>query len=185
MNRILLSTLAVGIGFVLSACASTPPTIPPVANVDLQRFMGDWYVIAHIPSFPEREAWNAVESYRLDDEGRIRTTFQFRKGSFDAPLKTMEPVGRVVPGTNNAVWDMQFVWPIQAEYVIVDLSADYSQTVIGRSKRDYLWIMARTPSIAEADYAALVEKAKALGYDTSKLRKVPQQWPETAADARR
>ena len=185
MNRILLSTLALGIGVALAACASTPPTIPPVANVDLQRFMGDWYVIAHIPSLPEREAWNAVESYRLDNEGRIRTTFQFRKGSFDAPLKTMEPVGRVVPGTNNAVWDMQFVWPIQAEYVIVDLTADYSQTVIGRSKRDYLWIMARTPSIADADYAALVEKAKALGYDTSKLRKVPQQWPETAADARR
>ena len=185
MNRILISTLALGIGVALAACASTPPTIPPVANVDLQRFMGDWYVIAHIPSLPEREAWNAVESYRLDNEGRIRTTFQFRKGSFDAPLKTMEPVGRVVPGTNNAVWDMQFVWPIQAEYVIVDLTADYSQTVIGRSKRDYLWIMARTPSIADADYAALVEKAKALGYDTSKLRKVPQQWPETAADARR
>lgn len=185
MNRILLSTLAIGIGLVLSACASTPPTIPPVANVDLQRFMGDWYIIAHIPSLPEREAFNAIESYRLDDEGRIRTTFQFRKVSFDAPLKTMEPVGRVVPGTNNAVWDMQFVWPIQAEFVIVDLSADYSQTVIGRSKRDYLWIMARTPSIAEADYTALVEKAKALGYDTSKLRKVPQQWPETAADARR
>lgn len=185
MNRILLSTLAIGSGLVLSACASTPPTIPPVANVDLQRFMGDWYVIAHIPSLPEREAFNAIESYRLDDEGRIRTTFQFRNGSFDAPLKTMEPVGRVVPGTNNAVWDMQFVWPIQAEFVIVDLSADYSQTVIGRSKRDYLWIMARTPSIAEADYTALVEKVKALGYDTSKLRKVPQQWPETAADARR
>jgi apolipoprotein D and lipocalin family protein len=185
MNRILLSTLAIGIGLALAACASTPPTIPPVANVDLQRFMGDWYVIAHIPSLPEREAFNAVESYRLDDEGRIRTTFQFRKGSFDAPLKTMEPVGRVVPGTNNAVWDMQFLWPIQAEYVIVDLSADYSQTVIGRSKRDYLWIMARTPVIADADYAALVEKAKALGYDTSGLRKVPQRWPETAADARR
>lgn len=185
MNRILLSMLAIGIGLALAACASTRPTIPPVANVDLQRFMGDWYLIAHIPSLPEREAFNAIESYRLDDKGRIRTTFQFRKGSFDAPLKTMQPVGRVVPGTHNAVWDMQFVWPIQAEYVIVDLSADYSQTVIGRSKRDYLWIMARTPRIDDADYAALVEKAKALGYDTSKLRKVPQQWPETAADVRR
>jgi apolipoprotein D and lipocalin family protein len=183
MTRTLLSAL--GLGLVLSACATAPPTIPPVANVDLQRFMGDWYVIAHIPSLPEREAFNAIESYRLDDEGRIRTTFQFRKGSFDAPLKTMEPVGRVVPGTNNAVWDMQFLWPIQAEYVIVDLSADYSQTLIGRSKRDYLWLMARTPVISDADYAALVAKAKALGYDTSTLRKVPQQWPETAADARR
>jgi apolipoprotein D and lipocalin family protein len=146
--------------------------------------MGDWYVIAHIPSLPEREAYNAIESYRLEDDGRIRTTFRFRKGSFDAPLKTMEPVGRVVPGTSNAVWDMQFVWPIQAEYVIVALSPDYTRTMIGRSKRDYLWIMARSPQIAAADYAALVEQARALGYDTGKLRKVPQQWPESGPEPR-
>jgi len=182
MIRVLLS--AIGLGALLSACASSPPTIPPVASVDLPRFMGDWYVIAHIPSRAEREAYNAVENYRLDGE-RIRTTFQFRKGSFDAPLKTMEPVGRVEPGTGNAVWGMQFVWPIQAEYVIVELAPDYAHTMIGRSKRDYLWIMARTPQLADADYAALVAKAKALGYDTTRLRKVPQQWPETATDARR
>ncbi len=172
MTRTLLSAL--GLGLVLSACASAPPTIPPVANVDLQRFMGDWYVIAHIPSLPEREAFNAIESYRVDDEGRILTTFQFRKGSFDAPLKTMEPVGRVVPGTNNAVWDMQFMWPIQAEYVIVDLAPDYSRTIVGRSKRDYVWLMARQPSLPAPELAAAIEKIRALGYDTGKLRMVPQ-----------
>jgi apolipoprotein D and lipocalin family protein len=173
-----------GLGALLSACASSPPTIQPVASVDLQRFMGDWYVIAHIPSKKERDAYNAVESYRLEGD-RIRTTFRYRDGSFSAPLKTMEPVGRVVEGTNNAVWGMQFIWPIQAEYVIVDLAPDYAHTMIGRSKRDYLWIMARTPQMPERDYAAVVERAKALGYDTGKIRKVPQQWPETAADARR
>ena len=172
MTRTLLAAL--GLGLALSACASTPPTIPPVANVDLQRFMGDWYVIAHIPSMPEREAFNAIESYQLDDEGRIRTTFQFRKGSFDAKLKTMEPVGRVVPGTNNAVWDMQFVWPIQAEYVIVDLSDDYSQTVIGRSKRDYLWIMARDWNLPEARYQEVIQRVAELGFDTNRMVRVPQ-----------
>ena len=45
----------------VAACASSGPTIPPVASVDLPRFMGDWYVIAHIPSFPEREAYNAID----------------------------------------------------------------------------------------------------------------------------
>jgi len=179
-----LLILALGSGGLLSACATRPPTIPPVAAVDLPRFMGDWYLIAHIPSLPEREAYNAVESYRLDDEGRIRTTFRFRKGGFEAPLTTMEPVGRVVPGSGNAVWGMQFVWPIQAEYVIVALAPDYSHTIIGRSKRDYLWIMARTPSLAQADYDALVAKARALGYDAGKLRKVPQQWPETGPQPR-
>lgn len=179
-----LLILALGSGGLLSACATRPSTIPPVAAVDLPRFMGDWYLIAHIPSLPEREAYNAVESYRLDDEGRIRTTFRFRKGGFEAPLTTMEPVGRVVPGSGNAVWGMQFVWPIQAEYVIVALAPDYSHTIIGRSKRDYLWIMARTPSLAQADYDALVAKARALGYDAGKLRKVPQQWPETGPQPR-
>ena len=171
---------ALGIGALLSACASTPPTIPPVASVDLPRFMGDWYVIAQIPTYLERKAFDSVESYRIDDEGKIRTTFRYRNGSADAPMKTMEPVGRVVPGTNNAVWEMQFVWPIQAEYVIVDLAPDYSRTIVGRSKRDYVWLMSRQPSLPAPELAAAIQKIRELGYDTTKLRMVPQS---TAAKA--
>ena len=171
---------ALGIGALLSACASTPPTIPPVASVDLPRFMGDWYVIAQIPTYIERKAYDSVESYRLDADGTIRTTFRYRNGSADAPMKTMEPVGRVVPGTNNAVWEMQFVWPIQAEYVIVDLAPDYSRTIVGRSKRDYVWLMSRQPSLPAPELAAAIQKIRELGYDTTKLRMVPQS---TAAKA--
>ena len=171
---------ALGIGALLSACASTPPSIPPVASVDMPRFMGDWYVIAQIPTYLERKAFDSVESYRIDDEGKIRTTFRYRNGSADAPMKTMEPVGRVVPGTNNAVWEMQFVWPIQAEYVIVDLAPDYSRTIVGRSKRDYVWLMSRQPSLPAPELAAAIQKIRELGYDTTKLRMVPQS---TAAKA--
>jgi apolipoprotein D and lipocalin family protein len=150
------------------------PTVPAVRAVDLPRFMGAWYVIASIPSYPERNACDAVESYELRSDGRIQTTFRYRKGSFDAPLKTMHPVGSVVPGTGNAVWGMQFIWPIKAEYVISYLDPGYSETIIARSRRDYAWIMARTPQIPEAAYAADVERLRAMGYDVSKLRKVPQ-----------
>ena len=167
------SILAAACVALLGACATHKPTIPPVASVDLPRFMGDWYVIAHIPSRPERDAYDAVESYRLDADGRIRTTYTQRKGSFSAPVETMEPVGTVVEGTNNAVWGMQFVWPIKAEYVIVDLAPDYSRTIIGRSKRDYVWLMARTPQLPEPELQAAIVRIKALGYDTSKLRMVP------------
>lgn len=148
--------------------------IPPVAQVDLPRFMGDWYVIAHIPTFVERDSYDAIEGYAIRDDGKIQTTFRQRKGSHDAPLKTMSPVGTVRPDTGNAIWGMQFVWPIKAEYVIVYLDENYTQTIIGRSARDYVWVMARTPSISDADYAAHVERLRTLGYDVSKLRKVPQ-----------
>ncbi len=158
----------------VAGCATGQPTIKPVDAVDLPRFMGDWYVIAHIPSWAEREAYDAVESYRLDGDGRIRTTFYQRKGGFDAPVDTMHPVGSVVEGTHNAVWGMQFLWPIKAEYVIVDLAPDYSRTIIGRSKRDYVWLMARTPKLPEPELRAAIARIKVLGYDTSKLRMVPQ-----------
>lgn len=169
-------TVLIATMIALAACRTggVKPTIQPVAHVDIPRFMGDWYVIAHIPTYPERDAYAAVESYALQPDGRIQTTFRYRKGSLDGPLKTMHPVGTVREGTQGAVWGMQFVWPIQAEYVIVYVDADYQQTIVGRSKRDYVWLMARTPRIPAADYEARIRQIAALGYDVSRIRKVPQ-----------
>src|SRR5262245_37470780 len=122
----------------LSSCQSTPvrPPIQPVANVDLTRFMGDWYVIAVIPTRLEREAFNSVESYKLAANGTIETTFTFNKGAFDGPAKRYTPKGFVRDTKSNAVWGMQFIWPIKAEYLIAYLADDYSQTIIARNKRD-------------------------------------------------
>ncbi len=180
----ILMALGVAAALLVAGCAASPPTIPPVKQVDLSRFMGDWYVIGNIPTRPERDAFNAVESYSLQPDGKIDTRFRYRDGAFDGPLKTMNPVGRVVPGTGNAVWSMQFFWPIKAEYVIVDIDRDYQLTIIGRSKRDYAWIMARTPTVSERAYAAAVAKLEALGYPLGDLRRVPQRWPEPAAAAK-
>ncbi|ARP82865.1 hypothetical protein CAL12_19970 [Bordetella genomosp. 8] len=169
----MLRALCAGIAGLLAGC-STPTPMPPVNHVDLHRFMGDWYVIAHIPSFPERNAYDAVESYRLLPDGRIQTDFRYRDGSFDAKVETMHPVGTVTPDTGNAVWGMQFVWPIKAEYVIAYLDENYQTTIVGRSKRDYVWIMARVPCLPDDVYAGLVRRVSELGY-TEPLRKVPQQ----------
>lgn len=169
----LLSLLSIALFGAGCSNLDTRP-IPRPASVDVPRFMGDWYVIAHIPSRPEREAYDAVESYAPRPDGRIQTTFTYRKGSFQAPLKTMHPIGKVEAEGNGAVWGMQFTWPIQAEYIIAWLDDGYSQTIVARSKRDYVWYMARTPQVSEADYQRAVERIKAMGYDVSKLRRVPQ-----------
>jgi apolipoprotein D and lipocalin family protein len=162
----------------LAGCSTTQSVpMPPQPVVDLARFMGDWYVIANIPTFIERGAYNAVESYRLAPDGTVPTTFTFHQGAFDGPLKRHTPKGFVRPGTGNAIWGMQFLWPFKAEYVIAYVDPDYRETIIARSARDYVWIMARTPEISAADYAALVERVGKLGYDVSKLQRVPQKWP--------
>ena len=160
----------------LAACSSMP-TLPPVKTVpqvELPRFMGDWYVLGSIPTFIEKQAYNAVESYRLDPDGTIATTFTFRKGAFDGPKKRYTPKG-FVRDSSNAVWGMQFVWPVKAEYLINYVNDDYTQTIIARSKRDYVWVLARSPRISDADYAALITRVRELGYDVSQLRRVPQE----------
>ena len=71
------------------------------------------------------------------------------------------------------MWGMQFIWPIKAEYRIIYLTDDYTQTVIGRSKRDYVWIMAREPSIPDQDYRNILDFLTKQGYQLENLRKVP------------
>lgn len=159
----------------LGACQSAHPPIVTAPRVDLERFMGDWYVIASIPTFLERDIYNAVESYRLDSDGSIDTTFTFNKGASDGPAKKYTPRGFVRDTDTNAVWGMQFIWPVKADYRIVYVSDEYEQTIIGREARDYVWIMARTPEIADSDYQALLAMVEREGYDTGKLRRVPQR----------
>jgi apolipoprotein D and lipocalin family protein len=151
------------------------PPVPTVPSVDLPRFMGRWYVIANIPHSFEKGAHNSVESYSLNEDGTISTLFTCRKDGFDGEVKTMKPKG-FVRDASNAVWGLQFVWPWKAEHLIAYLSPDYSQAIVARTKRDYVWIMARTPEIPDEDFEALAAKVGELGYDRSKLQRVPQRW---------
>ena len=159
---------------ILMGCQTMEP-IHTESHVDLNRFMGKWYVIASIPTFIEKEAYNAIESYRLAADGTIETTFTFNKGDFDGPLKTYHPRGYIRDEKSNAVWGMQFIWPFKAEYRIIYLSDDYSETVIGRTKRDYVWIMARKPSISDDTYQRIIAFIQDQGYDPAQLRMVPHR----------
>ena len=159
----------------LYGCSHNAP-MATVDYVDIDRFMGDWYVVANIPTFLEKGAHNAVERYDLVSEDTVATTFSFNAGSFDGPLKTYTPTGYVVDRQTNALWGMQFVWPFKGDFRIVYLADDYKNTIIGRQSRDYVWIMSRSPHIDDEQYEELKQFVKSLGYDESKLQKVPQRW---------
>ncbi|MCE9592593.1 MAG: lipocalin family protein [Planctomycetes bacterium] len=172
--------LALFAAALLAACSSMEP-IPIVARVDIPSFMGDWYVLAAIPASQEREAYNAVESYRLRSgtDDVVETTYVFRQGAFDGELVTLEPTGYVDDEGGGARWGMKFAWwqgPFRLEYLVAWLDADYTRTIIARTKRDYVWIMARTPELPAAQYDELVRAVRDLGYDTTKLRRFPQRW---------
>ena len=171
----------------LGGCASVE-ILETVDEVDIDRFMGDWYVIAHIPPFMTKTAYNGIERYRRGKDDVIEVLYTFNKGSFDGKLKVMTPTGWVGDDGDDAEWKMRLIWPFKSDYRIVYLDDDYQETIVGRNKRDYVWIMARSPEIDEARYQELVDRVAAMGYDMTKLRRMPQQpldertEPEVAKD---
>jgi apolipoprotein D and lipocalin family protein len=160
----------------MTACQSPRP-IATASHVDLERFMGDWYVVANIPTFPERDAWNALERYELREDGVIETTFSFNRGGPDGPRREYRPKGFVRDSESQAVWGMQFVWPVKAEYRILFVDPGYQTTVIGRRKRDYLWIMARDPQLEEEILRGLEDFAVEQGYPRERIQRVPHRRP--------
>lgn len=161
----------------VTACQLSPqrPPVEVVDKLNLDRFMGDWYVIANIPTPLEKGAHNAVESYRRLAEDKIGVTFSFNEGGFHGERETMTPTG-FVSERSNAIWGMRFIWPFRADYRVLYVDDAYRTTIIGRQKRDYLWIMARQPELSEATLDRLIGIAADRGYDISRIQRVPQRW---------
>ncbi len=157
--------------------AGTMPPVKPVPHVDLPRFMGEWYLVAAIPTAYERDAWNAVQTYALQPDGNIHTTLRFNKGAVDGPLKQIHSTAYVRDGSGGAVWGVQVLGPFKAQYVVAWLDPDYREMIVARDARDYAWVFARTPTVRAPVWAALQAQVATLGYEISKLRQIPQSWP--------
>lgn len=175
-RKCLYPLACLGVTTLLMGCATHSTPLPSAQSVDLERFMGAWYVIGYTPTFIDRQAHNGVEHYYLDDSGKILTTYQFRKGGFDGELKTYKPTGFVYDKDTNAEWRMQFIWPLKAAYVVMYLSDDYSQTIIAHPNRKYAWIMQRSPQMSDDAYNRMLMKLEQAGYDPSIIKRQPQDW---------
>ncbi|MDG2170874.1 MAG: lipocalin family protein [Opitutales bacterium] len=157
----------------------TYETLPEMAaHVDINRFMGTWYVHGYTPTVLDRNAFGATESYELDDKGRILTTYQFRKGAFDGPLKTYKPVGKVVNAETNAEWKMRFFTVISAPYLVLYVNADYTETLVGHPNLKMAWLMSRSPEITEDRYADLIKELENRSFDLTDFVRVPHQLKE-------
>lgn len=97
----------------------------------------------------------------------------FRKNAASRRYKTLRPTGFVVPDTGNAVWAMQFLWSVKMQFVIAYVSADYQFTIVARERRDFVWIMAASPSVSDDAHDQLRKRVADIGYDTARLRTVP------------
>ncbi|MCE3010189.1 MAG: lipocalin family protein [Proteobacteria bacterium] len=175
MKSILVSLMSLVL-FGCSSFSSKDESMKTVAQVDLKKFMGDWYVLAGRFTPLEKEVHNAVEVYTWNEkEERIDIGFTYNKGSFDGKVKSIPQKGWIHNQKTKAHWKVSPLWPLKFDYLIVGLAEDYSWTAIGVPDQSYLWIMARSPENPEATVQKAVSALQAVGYKSDQLVLVPHK----------
>lgn len=166
--------ILVFVALMLAGCAASPlRDLPPLAEVDLPRFMGSWHVIANIPYFFERGKVATRDEYRLREDGRIDNHYVFRRG-FDQPEKRWEGISEVEPGSGGARWSVQFVWPFSTSLEVLELDPDYQWVLLATPDRQLAWLLARDPAMDAARYSERIERFRRHGVDPNALQRVPQ-----------
>ena len=145
-----------------------------VKYINLNNFMGDWYVIASIPTFIEKNIVNAKENYKII-ENSIETTYTYQKEK-NGDKKVIKSIATILDDSNNSLWEMCFWGPLKSKYMIIYIADDYSNTVVTIPNKKYLWIMSRQPSMSKVTYSKIIEKLDSLNFETNKIKLIPQEW---------
>ena len=180
LNTFMATNVMIFVALTFTSCGYNKPPNQPLADyVDMERFMGEWYVHGYTPTAIDKNAFNATETYQQGDNDKILTTYQFNKGTPTGKLKTYKPVGEVFNHETNSEWRMKFFGFINAPYYIVYVDKDHEQTVIGHPNKKLAWIMNRSPNISEEDFASLRKELEDRGYNLQKLTRVQHTMDST------
>ena len=172
--RLATVSLLLALAGLTLGCQSLPG--PPVASyVDLERYQGRWYEIAHLPFSRQEGCYGTTATYTLDEDGEVAVTNRCRKGGFQAEEESAEGSAWVVEPSSNAKLKVQFFWPFRGDYWILAVEDDYRWALVGTPDREYLWLLSRTPTLPDEQLEAIVALAAERGYPVSQLIRTPQR----------
>ncbi|NPT36906.1 lipocalin family protein [Paraburkholderia xenovorans] len=150
-----------------SACVAGPP-------LDLERYMGRWYVIADTPFLSESDYVGSYDEWTLRSDGSIDDKYLGRRHGFDQPATGSQFVAKVMSGTGNTKWRVGLIWPFEVVVVTAYVDPDYRYTIRCMADGNMLWVLAREPVMDDATYAGMLARLATMGFNTDRLRRVPQ-----------
>lgn len=178
------AALALGVSGVLCTAAAMAadkaPPLQPIAALSVPRYMGVWYEIARFPNdFQKQCVGDTTATYQLREDGRVEVTNRCRTA--DGRTDAAEGMARQLGGPSSprlkvrfAPAILSFIPMVWGDYWVIDLDDKYQLSAVSEPKREYLWILSRTPQVSQADYDALLARLTAQGLDVSKLVRTPQ-----------
>lgn len=184
LQRFGLALAAMSLALGLHAQTTTTEVLPPVntvAALDVPRYMGTWYEIAKFPNrFQAQCSANTRARYLTQADGSV----QVLNSCVTSNGTTIDALGlaKQIGGSTSPKLQVRFApawlsWlpMVWGDYWVIDLDTDYQLAAVSDAKREYLWVLARTPQINPKAYDALMERLKAQHFDVQKLERTPQR----------
>ena len=150
---------------------TTDAALEVVPSVELKRYLGKWYEIAHLPARFQEGCSETTATYTLAEDGNIAVLNECRK---NGKLKQAKGKAKVVDKTTRAKLKVTFFWPFYGDYWIIKLGKDYDYAVVGTPNRKYLWILSRTPQMDNKLFSGLTDFAKSKGFELGNLIRTSQ-----------
>lgn len=170
MRRIYLLILTLS----LTGCISIPPGIEPVADFEINRYLGKWYEIARIENSFEKDMHHVTAEYLLREDGGVDVINQGYLGESKEP-KVAKGKAYFVGPSDSGHLKVSFFGPFYGSYVIFELDhAQYNYSYVTSNDRDYLWFLSRSPVVTEKQKQEFISKVSTLGFDLENLIFVPQ-----------
>jgi len=179
MKKILITALLV----LLSLSALSQEALTTVASVNVPRYMGTWYEIAKYPNWFQRKCVsNTSAQYSTQPDGTVRV--QNRCTQEDGKVSEAIGQARQIGASTSPKLEVRFapewlsflpfVW---GNYWVIDLDPDYQLVAVSEPKREYLWVLSRTPEVPAKAYEELLARLEKKGFDLKKLEKSKQTKP--------
>jgi apolipoprotein D and lipocalin family protein len=143
-------------------------TLEVVPHVELKKYLGKWYEIAHLPARFQKGCTDTTATYTLSEDGSISVLNECRRSG---KVKQAKGKAKVVDNNSGAKLKVTFFWPFYGDYWIINLGKDYDYAVVGTPNRKYLWILSRTPQMDDKLFSQLIESVKSKGFDVNNLIK--------------
>ena len=147
-------------------------TLKVVPHVVLNKYLGKWYEIAHLPARFQEGCANTTATYAMSEDGSISVLNECRR---NGKVKRAKGKAKVVDKNSGAKLKVTFFWPFYGDYWIINLGRDYEYAVVGTPNRKYLWILSRTPQMADELFSQLAESVKSQGFNVNNLIKTSHE----------
>ncbi|MBO9710333.1 MAG: lipocalin family protein [Caulobacter sp.] len=154
------SWTGLGVGSAALAAAK-----PPARPIDPSFFAGKWYEIARTPNAGQRDCQAPTTEFTALAGQGFSVRQVCRRGSPSGAQRVFDTKGKIIAGTHNTRFTMNFLGGLKKqEYWVLDCADDRSWGIMATPGGNYVWLLSRQPVMSEPAKAQALARIKALGY---------------------